>query len=92
MQDLGKGTSDGNNFSGLQTQTGKVDIGNGQKGGALEAKGCDSSGRHVNFQILFEMFGNIVGSPIIDAEVGFIAVDEIDGGGKQHKRCRNGEL
>jgi hypothetical protein len=38
------------------------------------------------------MFGNIIGSPVIDAEVGFIGVDVIDGGGKQHKGCRDDEL
>jgi len=92
MQELGKGTSDGGKFSGLQPQTGKVDIGNSKKGGTLEAKGGDSSGRYVDFQILLEMFGDVIGSPVIDAEVGFVAVDGIDGDGKQQKRCRDGKF
>ena len=45
-----------------ENQTGKVDIGNSKKGGTLEAKGGDSSGRYVDFQILFEMFGDVIGS------------------------------
>ncbi len=45
----------------------------------MKANRSNRSGGNVYFHIIFEVFGDVSGGPVVDAEVRLVAVDGIDG-------------